>query len=96
MFDILKSMNNSLPSWLTSSQNPDSVSHTVRGFVLMFSGIVLTIAQAKGWVYDASQYTFLATQLGAAAGSLWFLYGLVFKALVRIKPTLVTTPTQQP
>lgn len=70
-----------IPALLQSSQDPTQVANTVKGLVLGLSGIVLTIAQVKGWTITASQVTVAATEVGAAAGAIWALWGLGMKVL---------------
>lgn len=70
-------------SWLASSTNPSQVSNTVRGAVLAASSFIIFLAAQLFHIQlGAHDVVALATELGALAGSMWFLYGLIFKGVV--------------
>lgn len=74
-----------LKSWLQSSQDPESVSNTVKGAILSVSAIIIFLAaQFLNLQLTANDILSLGTQLGALAGSLWFFYGLLMKGVVRV------------
>lgn len=72
-----------LKAWLQSSQDPTQVSNTVKGAVLSASAlIILVAAQVFHVQLSANDVISLATEIGALAGFLWFLYGLIFKGVI--------------
>lgn len=74
-----------LKSWLQSSADPQTVSNTVRGAILGVSAlIILVAAQLFHITLSANDVISLATEIGALAGSVWFLYGLLFKGVVKM------------
>lgn len=74
-----------LAGWLASSADPTQVSNTVRGAILALSSIIILIAaQVFHIQLSAGDVISLATEVGALAGSIWFLYGLIFKGTVKM------------
>ena len=69
-------------SWLKSSQSPDQISNTVRGFVLAFSGAILAIGHLIGVPLTETGVAQAASQLGLAAGAIWFFYGVFMKGVM--------------
>lgn len=73
-----------LKNWLQSSQSPEQIANTVRGAVLLASGVIVVIAHALGLPILDGDVAFAAGQLGAAAGGLWFVFGLIMKGVMFI------------
>lgn len=71
--------------YLQSSMNPDQVSNTVKGFVLALSGVLVLVLNHLGVNITNEDITGLASQLGIVAGSIWFIWGLIMKILMRSK-----------
>lgn len=67
--------------WFKSSHNPQEVSNTVRGVVLMCSGIILFFAQYFNIPFTEGDVVEVASQIGMAIGGLWGVYGIVMKAV---------------
>ena len=69
---------------LSSSTNPDQLANTVRGFILAISSIIVLVAtNVFGLSITAADVSELATAVGAMAGSVWLVYGLLQKLVVR-------------
>lgn len=73
-----------LKGWLQSSQSPEQVSNSIRGAVLLASGVLVVIAHAFGLPIMDGDVAYAAGQLGAAAGGLWFVFGLIMKGVMLI------------
>lgn len=74
-----------LAGWLQSQADPSTVSNTVRGAILALSSIIILVAtQIFHIQLSANDVISLATEVGALAGSTWFLYGLIFKGTVKM------------
>ena len=69
---------------LSSSTNPDQLANTVRGFILTFSSVIVLVAtNLLGFNLNAEDVSDLATAVGAMAGAVWVVYGLVQKLVVK-------------
>lgn len=67
-----------ITSWLQSSEDPTQVSNKVRGFVLLFSSVIIFMAAAFfGIRLSSDDIITFASGLGAVAGSIWTIYGFV-------------------
>lgn len=74
---------NELKSWIQSSQDPTQVSNTVRGVVLSASALIIFFgAQFLHLTLSADDIASLATEIGAIAGGIWAIYGLVMKVVM--------------
>lgn len=71
-----------LKTWAVSSQNPEQVSHTVRGIVLTCAPLIILVAQYLNVPFTESQVGNIAVGAGVAAGAVWTLYGLGMKVLM--------------
>lgn len=71
-------------NWLKSSQDENSVSNTVRGAVLAFSSLMLLAAKYFELPLTESDVVEIATQIGAASGALWLLYGMAMKVVMKL------------
>jgi len=69
---------------LSSSTNPQELSATVSGAILSVSSLIIWGASYLGVPVGHEAISNFATQAGLAAGSLWFLFGIVRKAVVAI------------
>jgi hypothetical protein len=67
---------------LGSSVNPRQISATVSGALLASSALLIGGARVMGIDIAESQVALVAEQIGLAAGSLWFLWGILRKAAV--------------
>ena len=69
---------------LSSSTNPDQLANTVRGGILAFSSVIVLVAtNIFGLNISASDVSELATAIGAMAGSVWVVFGIIQKLVVR-------------
>lgn len=68
---------------LSSSEDPQKLADTVKGFILAFSAILMVIGTKLGVPLTENQIALFAEQLGLAIGSLWFLYGLIKKIVIK-------------
>lgn len=68
---------------LSSSDDPQKLADTVKGLILTFSAIIMVVGTKLGLPLTENSIAVFAEQIGLAAGSLWFLYGLVKKAVVK-------------
>jgi hypothetical protein len=67
---------------ITSSQNPEEIANTIKGMILAFSSIIILLGtQFFHLTLTANDVSSLATEVGTAAGAIWFLYGLGLKVL---------------
>lgn len=72
-----------LASWLSSSADPTQVSNTVRGAVLAASAVIIFVAaQIFHITLTANDVIAIGTELGALAGAIWFIYGLLMKGTI--------------
>lgn len=69
---------------LSSSTNPEQLSATVSGAILAFSSIIIMIAGLLGIPLADGAVANFAKEAGIAIGSLWFIFGVVRKAVVAI------------
>lgn len=67
-----------------SSVNPGQLSATVSGAILTVSSLIIMVAGLAGFQLAETQVAEFAQQVGLAAGSLWFLYGVLRKIVVVI------------
>lgn len=67
---------------LSSSTDPNKIANTVSGIVLSLSALIIYIAGQFGVPIAEGDIGELATGLGATAGGLWTLYGLIMKVVV--------------
>lgn len=68
---------------LSSSEDPQKLADTVKGFILAFAAVIMVIGAKLGLPLTENGIAVFAQQLGLAVGSLWFLFGLVKKAVVK-------------
>ena len=68
---------------LSSSEDPSRLADTVKGAILTVSAIIMVIGSKLGVPLTENAIAMFAEQVGLAAGSLWFLYGLVKKIAVK-------------
>lgn len=67
---------------VSSSQDPAKLSASVSGLILTFSSLIIFgAAKFLGITLVEAEVSMFATQVGLAAGSLWFLFGLARKAI---------------
>lgn len=87
-------MQNQLASWLQSSQDPTTISNTVRGAVLAASGLIIFFASVAFHVtLTANDVVSLAAELGTLAGCLWTIYGIVMKGVMWLGTQKASTPS---
>lgn len=70
--------------WLYSSINPNQISNRVRGAVLALAGALILVGNALGVPLTEEGIAILAGQAGAAAGSLWFFWGLLMWVVSKV------------
>jgi len=71
---------------LSSSVDPTQLSATVSGAILSASAFIIWVAGTYFHVtIGSADVSMAATQLGLAAGSLWFVFGVVRKAVVWVQ-----------
>lgn len=70
---------------LSSSTDPEQLGNTVKGTILMFTGIILVVARYLNIPLTETEVVAAATQLGLMIGAVWMLYGLVMKAVVALQ-----------
>lgn len=70
---------------LSSSTDPNSLGNTVKGTILMFSGLILVVARVLNIPLTENEVVEGATQAGLMVGAVWTLYGLVTKAVIGIQ-----------
>ena len=63
------------------------VANSVRGLILALSALVIYGAGVMGVPLADSDIGELAAGLGAAAGALWTVYGLLMKIVARVSAT---------
>ena len=68
---------------LSSSTNPEALGNTVRAVILGLSATIIAVAGYLNIPLAESQVAIFATQVGLAVSSLWFLYGIIQKVVVR-------------
>ena len=68
---------------LSSSENPEALSATVKGAILSVASLILFAAKWLDVPFTETDVVNLATNAGMAAGSLWFLFGVLRKLVVR-------------
>lgn len=72
---------------LSSSMDGTQVANSVRGLILALSALVIYGAGVMGVPLADSDIGELAAGLGAAAGALWTVYGLLMKIVARVSAT---------
>lgn len=70
---------------LSSSINPEQLSARVSGAILMFSSLVILVANWIGFPLAESQVAELAQQAGMAVGGMWFLFGFFRKLVISLQ-----------
>lgn len=67
---------------ITSSQNPEEIANSVKGFILALSSIIILLAgQFFHITLTANDIISLASEAGSVAGAVWLLYGVGLKVL---------------
>ena len=69
---------------LSSSVDGNKLASTVKGAIVLCSGLVIVLAQYLGLPLTETNVVELASQAGIATGALWTIYGLLQKAVVKI------------
>ena len=73
-----------IPNWMQSSVSADQVSATVRGAIIAASSVIVFAGVSLLHLnLDANDVVGLATSLGAIAGAIWSIHGLIVKLLVK-------------
>jgi hypothetical protein len=73
-----------IPNWTSSSADPSQISATVSGAILGLSALIIfAAAHLFHIVLSADDVTSLASGVGAVAGSVWMVYGLIRKLLIK-------------
>lgn len=72
---------------LSSSEDPARLADTVKGLIMAFSALIMVVGTKMGFPLTDSNIAIGAEQIGLSIGSLWFLYGLVKKVIVRFAKT---------
>lgn len=70
---------------LSSSTNPEQLGNTVKGTILMFTGLILVAARLINIPLTEGEIVEAATQVGLMVGALWTVYGLVMKGVVALQ-----------
>lgn len=66
----------------SSSTNPEQLAASVSGGILMFSAVIVMVAGYLNIPITDTQLAQAAAQIGAVAGGLWFIFGLVRKGFI--------------
>ena len=66
-----------------SSTDSSQLSATVSGIIVALSSLIILVASKFGIMIDNVAVTSLAVQIGLVVGSMWTLYGLLRKVLVK-------------
>jgi len=69
--------------YLASSVDPASLSATVSGIILGCSALIIFFAGRMGYVIGDAQISQIATSFGLAVGSLWTIFGVIRKIVVK-------------
>lgn len=69
---------------LSSSSDGSKLADTVKGSIVLCSGLIIVLAQYLGVPLTETNVLELASQAGIAVGAIWAIYGLLKKALVRV------------
>ncbi len=73
-------MENQIKTWAQSSQDPTQIANTIKGFVLMGSGIIIYLfATFFHITLTGDDVVNLATDFGTLAGALWAVWGIGMK-----------------
>lgn len=73
-----RDMETELKGWLQSSQDPMVVANKVKGVILALSSIIILVAAQLFHIQlAATDIVSLATEVGAAIGAIWTIYGCV-------------------
>lgn len=76
-------MMNNIKTWLQSSQDSTQIANTVKGTILAISSIIVYLFSV--WFHvtlSATDIVNLATEIGAMAGALWAVWGILMKLVV--------------
>lgn len=74
-----------LQSWLASSTDPTQVSAKVTGLILAASSTIIFIAEHLLHIsLSTTDIVSLASGAGMTAGAIWFVFGLVRHAVVKV------------
>ncbi len=66
-----------------SSEDPQKLGDTVKGLILSLSVVIIAVAGHFGFTLGQPEIVNLATALGGAVASVWTIYGLLKKVLVK-------------
>lgn len=69
---------------LSSSTNPNSLADSVKGAIVLCSGLIIVLGQYFGVPLTETTVMEVASQSGVAVGAIWAIYGLLKKVLVRV------------
>jgi hypothetical protein len=73
---------NQLQNWLSSSQDSTQVANKAKGVILFASSfIIMGAAYLFHITLSASDIVTLATEIGATAGAVWTVYGVVLNII---------------
>lgn len=75
----------------TSSEDYNKLADTVKGVIVSLSSVIIFIGALKGFPISTSQITQFAQQagttigaFGTAVGSIWTMYGLLKKIVIKL------------
>lgn len=72
-----------LKTWLQSSQDPTQVAKSVEGVILSLSAVIVLVATQFFHIQlSANDVITLATELGATAGAMMTIFGLIRKVVI--------------
>ena len=70
---------------LSSSQNPEQIANKVKGIVLLGSSIIIfLVGKFFGISLTPNEMTEIATALGAIAGAIWGVYGIILHLIALV------------
>lgn len=88
---------NQLSTWLQSSQDPTAVANKVKGLILFASSAIIFSAALFFHVkLSANDIISLATELGAVAGAVWTIYGVVLHIITWLGSIKSDAPANLP
>ena len=69
---------------LSSSENPSELAATVKAAILAISSLVIMVSSKYGLGITQDTMIEIATQLGLAISSIYFLFGILRKIIIKI------------
>lgn len=80
---IIMNIQNKRFGSLSSSENPEQLAATVKSIILALASTIILVAGSFGVSIAQEEMVQVAMQISLAISSIWFLYGIIRKVIIR-------------